>query len=140
MNLAASTERQADSCGSSFWLLVVFLYAPILILGIFSFNDRDVVSFPWQGFTTRWYEGFFDNPQLLDALRDERVDRASSPSIITTVLAIPAAIALQRRAFRGKAVATRASCSHRSSCHSSCSAPRCSCCSTTSVSRSDRSR
>jgi spermidine/putrescine transport system permease protein len=104
VNLAASRSGKGF-LWVAFWLLVVFLYAPILILGIFSFNDRDVVSFPWQGFTTRWYEGLFDNPQILEALRTSAWI-ALVASIITTILAIPAAIALQRRRFRGKAVAS----------------------------------
>jgi len=104
MNMAASKSGRG-LLWTSFWLLVVFLYAPILVLGVFSFNDRDIVSFPWQGFTTRWYEGLFDNQQILDALRTSAWI-ALVASIITTVLAIPAAIALQRRRFRGKAVAS----------------------------------
>lgn len=104
MNLAASKGGKGV-LWVAFWLLVTFLYAPILILGIFSFNDRDIVSFPWQGFTTRWYQGLFDNPQLLEALRTSAWI-ALVASVITTVLAIPAAIALQRRRFRGKAVAS----------------------------------
>jgi spermidine/putrescine transport system permease protein len=104
VNLAASKGGKGV-LWVAFWLLVIFLYAPILILGIFSFNDRDIVSFPWQGFTTRWYQGLFDNPQLLEALRTSAWI-ALVASIITTVLAIPAAIALQRRRFRGKAVAS----------------------------------
>lgn len=104
MNMAASKTGRGV-LWASFWLLVVFLYAPILILGIFSFNDREIVSFPWQGFTTRWYAGLFENEQILGALRTSAWI-ALVASIITTVLAIPAAIALQRRRFRGKAMAT----------------------------------
>ena len=37
-----------------FWLLVVFLYLPIVVLAMFSFNDGDP-SFPLSGFTTHWY-------------------------------------------------------------------------------------
>ena len=53
MNIAVSTAGVAAL--GDFWLLVVFLYAPIVILVIFSFNDREIVSFPWEGFTIRWY-------------------------------------------------------------------------------------
>ena len=38
-----------------FVLLVVFLYAPIAILLVFSFNKSPVPSFPLSGFTLRWY-------------------------------------------------------------------------------------
>ncbi len=100
MNMAASKSGRTVLWGM-FWLLVVFLYAPILILIIFSFNDRELVSFPWQGFTTRWYEQFVQNPEILGALKTSAWIAAIS-SIITTVLAVPASIAMQRRRFFGK--------------------------------------
>jgi len=52
----------------AFWILVVFLYAPLVILVIFSFNDRELVSFPWEGFTLRWYQTFVGNTEITDAL------------------------------------------------------------------------
>lgn len=100
MNMAASKSGKTLLWGM-FWLLVVFLYAPILILIIFSFNDRELVSFPWEGFTTRWYEGFIRNPQILNALKTSAWIALIS-SIVTTVLAVPASIAMQRRRFFGK--------------------------------------
>jgi spermidine/putrescine transport system permease protein len=102
MNIAASKGGRTG-LWIAFWLLVVFLYAPILILIIFSFNDRDFVSFPWQGFTTRWYSDFMRNAQILKALKTSAWIAAVA-SIITTVLAVPASIAMQRRRFFGKGV------------------------------------
>jgi spermidine/putrescine transport system permease protein len=85
----------------SFAMLTVFLYAPILILIIFSFNNRNLVSFPWQGFTLRWYREFLSNSTLLGALRTSAWV-ASLTAVFTTVLAIPASIALVRRRFFAK--------------------------------------
>lgn len=45
---------------------LVFLYAPILLLIVFSFNSARSVSV-WGGFSTRWYTSLFNNVQLLDA-------------------------------------------------------------------------
>lgn len=84
-----------------FWFLVVFLYAPIVILIIFSFNDSEIVSFPWIGFTTKWYRDFLSNQAILAALRTS-LEVATMTSIIATTLAIPASIALVRRKFFGK--------------------------------------
>jgi spermidine/putrescine transport system permease protein len=84
-----------------FWLLTFFLYAPLVILLIFSFNDRELVSFPWEGFTLRWYRTFIDNPEILTALRVSVVV-ATLTAVVTTILAIPASIALVRRRFFGK--------------------------------------
>jgi spermidine/putrescine transport system permease protein len=88
-----------------FGAIVVFLYAPILILIIFSFNDHEIVSFPWEGFTLRWYREFLANDALLGALRTS-LFIATISSIVTVVLAIPASIALVRRRFFGKGLAS----------------------------------
>ncbi len=47
--------------------VMVFLYAPLVVLMIFSFNDskRNVV---WRGFTTKYYEKALGNDQLIEAL------------------------------------------------------------------------
>lgn len=48
-------------------LIFTFLYAPILVLIIFSFNDsRSRVV--WNGFSLRWYETLFRDTELLDSL------------------------------------------------------------------------
>ena len=44
----------------------VFLYAPILSLIIFSFNESKLVTV-WGGFSTKWYVALFQNPQILGA-------------------------------------------------------------------------
>jgi len=85
----------------AFWFLVVFLYAPIVVLIIFSFNDSEIVSFPWLGFTTRWYHDFLANPAILTALRTSLLV-ATLTAIFATALAVPAAIALVRRKFFAK--------------------------------------
>jgi putrescine transport system permease protein len=43
-----------------------FLYIPILILVIYSFNDSKLVTV-WGGFSTKWYQGLLANEQLMDA-------------------------------------------------------------------------
>jgi spermidine/putrescine transport system permease protein len=85
-------------------LLLLFLYAPILILAVFSFNDGDP-SFPLQGFTTQWYGKFFASPLLLEALR-RSVIVATASSVIALILGVLAAFALIRRRFVGKPAAS----------------------------------
>jgi spermidine/putrescine transport system permease protein len=100
MNVAVSTAGRRW-LWVTFWVLVVFFYAPLVILLIFSFNDRNLVSFPWEGFTLRWYESFIHNREILNALRMS-LWVAALTAVVTTVLAIPASIALVRRRFFGK--------------------------------------
>jgi spermidine/putrescine transport system permease protein len=85
-----------------FFLVVVFLYAPIVILLIFSFNDSAVPTFPLSGFTFHWYHEFLDNGELRNALETSAIIAALS-SLGAVVLGILASIALTRRRFRGKA-------------------------------------
>src|SRR3989344_2023442 len=47
--------------------LYLFLYIPLIILIIFSFNDNRL-GFDWIGFTTRWYTAMWNNPEVWRAL------------------------------------------------------------------------
>ena len=84
-----------------FAVLVLFLYAPIAILLIFSFNDSDVPAFPLSGFTTHWYHQFATNGDLKAALATS-AEVAAFSSAGAVVLGIVASIALARRRFAGK--------------------------------------
>jgi spermidine/putrescine transport system permease protein len=85
-----------------FVLVVAFLYAPIAILLIFSFNDSAIPSFPLSGFTLHWYHEFLTNSDLRGALETSAIIAALS-SVGAVVLGVLASIALTRRFFRGKA-------------------------------------
>jgi hypothetical protein len=52
-----------------FTLVMVFLYIPIIILIIFSFNDSKIVA-GWQGFTVKYYLQLFDNQQIKQAFQN----------------------------------------------------------------------
>jgi spermidine/putrescine transport system permease protein len=84
-----------------FAFVVVFLYAPIVILLIFSFNDSTIPSFPLSGFTLEWYRQFFGNSELHGALKTSALVAALS-SAGAVVLGVVASIALTRRRFLGK--------------------------------------
>ncbi len=86
---------------SFFVLVVVFLYAPIVILLIFSFNKSAIPAFPLSGFTLRWYHQFLANSELKGALVTSAIVAALS-SVGAVALGIFAALALTRRRFRAK--------------------------------------
>jgi spermidine/putrescine transport system permease protein len=48
-------------------LLYLFLYAPLLVIALFSFNDSETQTLPFEGFTTRWYDGMAQNDALKEA-------------------------------------------------------------------------
>jgi len=87
---------------SFFFLVVLFLYAPIVILLIFSFNDSAIPTFPLSGFTFHWYREFLTNSDLKGALETSAIIAAVS-SLGAVVLGVLSSIALTRRRFRGKA-------------------------------------
>jgi putrescine transport system permease protein len=84
-------------------LVFAFLYVPVLIVMVFSFNDSRLVTV-WGGFSTRWYRGLLDNQALLDAAWITfRIGLASAA--IATVLGTLAAVSLTRIGpFRGRAL------------------------------------
>jgi spermidine/putrescine transport system permease protein len=84
-----------------FGVVVAFLYAPIMILLLFSFNDSDLPTFPLSGFTLDWYHQFLTDPELADALKTSAVVAVLS-SIGAVLLGTLASIALVRRRFIGK--------------------------------------
>ncbi len=80
-----------------------FLYLPILLLIVFSFNESRLVTV-WGGFSLRWYAGLWANAPLMDALMVSlRIALVSA--VIATALGTLAAIALTRAGrFRGRRV------------------------------------
>ncbi len=85
------------------WLLAVFvfLYAPIVILIVFSFNDsrRNIV---WQGFTTDYYVKAAENASLIEAFSNSLIIAAVS-TVLSTIIGALLALALWRFRFPGKA-------------------------------------
>jgi spermidine/putrescine transport system permease protein len=83
-----------------FAFVVVFLYAPMVILLIFSFNDASLPTFPLSGFTLHWYREFLTNSELKSSLKTSAIVAALS-SVGAVLLGILSAIALVRHRFRG---------------------------------------
>lgn len=84
------------------WLIAVtvFLYAPLISLMVFSFNDskRNVV---WQGFTLNYYAKALTNSSLIEAFTNSIVIALFS-TVISVIVGAMAAIALWRFRFPGR--------------------------------------
>jgi spermidine/putrescine transport system permease protein len=103
--MEVATSNSARRVLAAFFVvLVLFLYLPIAILAVLSFNDGDV-TFPLQGFTTEWYSRFLSNPSLLAALRRSAIV-ATASSAIAVALGTLVSFALVRRRFVGKSAAS----------------------------------
>jgi spermidine/putrescine transport system permease protein len=79
-----------------FALMALFLYLPIIILIIFSFNDSTVLAFPLKGFTLDWYRQLGEAHELLISARNSVWVGAIS-SLIAVLIGSIAAIALTKR-------------------------------------------
>ena len=86
------------------WLVMVgiFLYAPLLTLMAFSFNDskRNIV---WKGFTLKYYDKVLQNDSLIAAFGNSLTIAAIS-TLISVILGAMAALVLWRFKFKGKTV------------------------------------
>jgi putrescine transport system permease protein len=83
----------------------VFLYAPILSLVIFSFNESKLVTV-WGGFSTKWYRALLEDPQILGAAWIS-LKVALATATLSVVLGTLAAYVLTRFGrFRGRAMLT----------------------------------
>lgn len=97
----------ADSVFMTFVaILMAFLYIPIWVLIVFSFNDSRSLTWPLTGFTLEWYEKLWNNSQLQDAIGNSFYV-ASCATVLTLLVGVPAALALHRVNFPGKKVFRR---------------------------------
>ncbi len=83
---------------------LAFLYAPMLVLPVFSFADQTIIDFPIQGFSTRWYEAMFSKPEMHRALWNS-VQVGLVACVSATLLGLLAAKAVTRYAMPGKGLA-----------------------------------
>jgi spermidine/putrescine transport system permease protein len=87
---------------SAFAVLVYgFLFAPIVILIIFSFNDARRV-FIWRGFTTEWYGRLFANEDLLESVF-VTFQVAAVAVVVSTIIGAALGLGLARLRGRGRA-------------------------------------
>lgn len=75
-------------------LIFLFLYAPILVLIVFSFNDTETSSRTvFSGFSLRWYQKLFEDRLILEALRNT-LFIAVVAALVSTALGTLAAVAI----------------------------------------------
>ncbi len=83
-----------------FTLVMVFLYIPIVILVIYSFNDAKIVT-SWKGFTLNYYLRLWENDAIKEALRNTLLIAGLS-TFISTVFGVLAALGLENKRFSGR--------------------------------------
>lgn len=78
-------------------LVMLFLYLPIFVLIIFSFNEGKTTV--WKGFSLKWYEQLFRDDNIINALGNSLII-AVLASVFATILGTAAAIGINN--FKGK--------------------------------------
>ena len=89
-----------------YWVFIVFLLAPLVVLVVFAFNDSTTPTLPLSGFTNEWFAEAFTNGQLTSALLRSTVI-AIVTGFIATSLGVMASIGLTspKLRFRSATVA-----------------------------------
>ena len=79
----------------------ITMFAPIAVVIILSFNPMEFASFPMEGFSFRWYVRLAHNQSIITAFKTSLI-LGFITSVISTAIAIPAAMAFVRYDFPGK--------------------------------------
>jgi spermidine/putrescine transport system permease protein len=105
-------KAQLSSLPRSRWLpwhaatVFAFLYLPIVVLVIYSFNGEGVGGFPPRNLTLDWYRVLLADGPIWDSVVNSLLV-ALAAMAISLALGIPAALALDRAQFPGKALFRR---------------------------------
>jgi len=84
---------------------VFVIYAPSVLMVIFSFNDNIYTTFPLKGFTLKWYGQMLASHQMLESL-GHSLKVGVVVAVVSTGIALLAAMALTRYRFPGKSPVT----------------------------------
>ncbi|MEE0955562.1 MAG: ABC transporter permease [Eubacterium sp.] len=100
MNKAKAKPRKNNFGNVWIVLTFIFLYIPIFIVVLFSFNTSRV-NIVFEGFTIKWYGSFFQNTILMDSLKNTLIIAVAS-TVISTIVGTLGAIGMERYNFPGK--------------------------------------
>ena len=81
-------------------LIFLFLYAPIIVLMVFSFNESKSRAY-FTGFTFKWYRQLFENELIMQSLLNSLI-MALCASVIATVVGTMAAVGINRMGKRAR--------------------------------------
>jgi spermidine/putrescine transport system permease protein len=82
-------------------VVFAFLYLPIAVLILYSFHRDGVAGFPPKHFTLNWYRQLFSDSALWDSVLNSLLVAAGAV-VLSLILGLPAALALDRASFPGK--------------------------------------
>lgn len=92
--------------GAAAAFVLAFIYLPMFVVVLYSFNPEAVNVFPMPGFSLRWYRIMAENETLISALKIS-LAIAVGGTLIGLLLGVPGALALARHEFPGKRILER---------------------------------
>lgn len=84
-------------------LTLGFIYVPLIVMGLYAFNESVTQGWPIESFSTKWFSVAWDNPDVRDALKMS-ILAALGATAIALVLGTLASLAVSRYAFFGREV------------------------------------
>ena len=104
-------QSRAFTVGYATYVVIFFayLFAPLVVVGVFAFNDSQFPSLPWRGFTLDWFLsdtgriGLFHDDGLLGSIVTS-VKVAIGVTVLSVVIGTLNAFLLERAQFRGKSI------------------------------------
>jgi len=82
-------------------LTYVFMFAPVAVVVLLSFNSRQFGSFPMEGFSLHWFVKLWDNDAIVRAFKTSLL-LGGLTALISTTLGVLASLAMVRHDFPGK--------------------------------------
>lgn len=103
MNNAARLDqlRRYPGFGALAVLCLMFLYAPLLVVSIYSFNATRSIT-EWGGFSLDWYVQAFNNPTIRDAAGNSLFVAVIAATLATTLATMAAISLLRGPALKGQ--------------------------------------
>ncbi|TDQ42840.1 ABC transporter permease [Aureibacillus halotolerans] len=95
-------KKNSPLLGIYTFLIFLFLLGPLLIISATSFGPNEVLKFPPDGFSFRWYENIFEVDMFMKTFVTSIIVSFAG-NILALLLGVPAAYALSRYDFKGKA-------------------------------------
>lgn len=83
-------------------LVVLFMLAPLAIVCLVAFTPENTLSLPTRGLSLRWFRAVFDHPDFVQSFWNS-LWLALMAATLSVLAAVPAAIAVTRYEFRGRA-------------------------------------
>ncbi len=92
-------QRRGIASGVVVALTLVFLFAPLAIVVLFSFHAGGGLTFPFEGLSTRWYDSVFNDTTFSEAFVNSLILGVAT-AVLTVLLGTPAAYGVTRSSSR----------------------------------------